>query len=106
MTKRNLDHIEPDLRKLARPISKLTLDPRQARNHDERSIAEIKSSLEAHGQKKPIVVAKDGMVIKAGNGTVQAAKLLGWTHVAAVVSDDADDVKRYLKEARDAAADE
>jgi len=93
--KPNLDHIEPDLRKLARPISKFKLDPKNAKKHDARSIAEIKTSLAAHGQKKPIVVAKDGMVIKAGNGTVRAAKLLGWSHIAAVVSADAD---RLLRE--------
>jgi hypothetical protein len=83
----DLSHIEPDLWSLARPIVEFVLDPHQAREHDERSIAEIKDSLRL-GQKKPIVVRRDGMIVEAGNGTVMAARELGWTHLAAVVSDD------------------
>lgn len=86
--------MEPDLRKLAVPIEKLKHDPKQAKSHDRRSIDAIKRSLEKHGQKKPIVVKKKGMQVKAGNGTLEAAKELGWTHIAAVVSNDPDKALR------------
>jgi hypothetical protein len=84
----DLNHIEPDLRPLAVPIDELRPDPHQARVHDGRSIDEIERSLREHGQKKPIVVERATGVVKAGNGTLEAARRLGWTHLAAVRSDD------------------
>jgi hypothetical protein len=94
--KMNLDHIETDLRPLACPIEKLKFDERQAKIHGVRSVEEIKRSLVFHGQKKPIVVERSTMQVKAGNGTLQAATELGWTHVAAVISDDADEELRQF----------
>jgi hypothetical protein len=82
-----LDHIEPDLRPLARPIEELLPDPYQAQDHDGRSIAEITRSLREHGQCKPVVVERATGHVKAGNGTLEAARGLGWTHLAAVMSD-------------------
>jgi DNA modification methylase len=69
-------------------VDDLNLDPANARVHGEKNIAAIKSSLAAFGQRKPIVVQKSGMIVRAGNGTVTAAKALGWTQIAAVVIDD------------------
>jgi hypothetical protein len=63
--------------------SDLKLDEKNFRTHDKRSIAAIASSLNRFGQLKPIVVDQHGIVI-AGNGTLQAARSLGWSHVAAV----------------------
>ena len=82
----NLNHITEDLKPLAIEVKKLTSDPANAMDHDERSIDEIKSSLVAFGQRKPIVcqVSKNGILIRAGNGTYEAAKQLGWEHIAAV----------------------
>jgi len=34
------------------------------------------------------VVQRSGMIVRAGNGRLAAAKALGWTHIAAVVVDD------------------
>lgn len=68
-------------------ISKLNLDPDNARKHDERNICTIKASLQRFGQLKPIVVQREGMLIRAGNGTVQAAQELGWKRIAAIVVD-------------------
>jgi len=54
----------------------------------------IAASLEEFGQLKPVVVKvnKDGTaVIIAGNHTVEAARLLGWTQIAAVSVTDMDD---------------
>lgn len=72
------------------PISELHSDPANARNHSERNIEAIKASLAKFGQRKPIVVQKSGMVVRAGNGTLAAAKALGWEAIAAVVVDDDD----------------
>ena len=86
----NLDHIHPQLRHLAVEIGLLTLDPENAREHPEPNLDAIKGSLARFGQRKAIVVRKQGMVVEAGNGTVVAAKQLGWTHVAAVVVDESE----------------
>ena len=67
-------------------ISSLRLDPANARKHDEKNLAAIKGSLKAFGQQKPIVISADGTVI-AGNGTLEAARALGWTDIAAVRSE-------------------
>lgn len=60
----------------------LANDPRNARVHDERNIASIMASLKEHGQRKNIVVDPDGTV-RAGNGTLEAAKRLGWEFIVA-----------------------
>lgn len=81
-------YIAEPLRPLALPIAKIALDPANARLHPDRNLGAIEASLRLYGQRKPIVVRRDGMVVEAGNGTLEAAKRLGWTHVAAVVVDD------------------
>jgi ParB-like chromosome segregation protein Spo0J len=48
----------------------------------------IVASLSRFGQRTPIVVQRKGMVVRAGNGRLEAAKRLGWQHIAAVVVDD------------------
>ena len=62
-------------------INSLTPDPANARRHDGKNLKAIASSLEKFGQRKPIVVTPDSIVV-AGNGTVEAAKSLGWTEIA------------------------
>jgi len=62
------------------PIDSLTLDPRNARLHNERNMAAITDSLRRFGQQKVIVVDADGVVL-AGNGTLAGAKALGWTQI-------------------------
>lgn len=61
-------------------------DPANLRIHNERSIAAIKASLARFGQQRPVLVDSRGVVV-AGNGTLEAARQLGWTHIAAVESD-------------------
>jgi len=58
-------------------IDSLKFDPRNARKHDDRNIKAIMDSLSKFGQQKAIVVGEGGVVI-AGNGTLEAAKRLGW----------------------------
>ncbi len=80
--------IAKGLRPLAVEIGDLTPDPRNARLHGDRNLAAIEASLRLYGQRKPLVVRREGMVVTAGNGTLEAARKLGWTHVAALVVDD------------------
>ena len=63
-------------------IEQLLLDPNNARKHSERNLSAIAASLEKFGQRKPIVI-HNGIVL-AGNGTIEAAKSLGWKEIAAV----------------------
>jgi site-specific DNA-methyltransferase (adenine-specific) len=54
--------------------------PKNARKHSKRNLNVIKKSLEECGQQKPIVIDAGNTVI-AGNGTLAAAKLLGWKEI-------------------------
>jgi hypothetical protein len=65
------------------PISTLMSDPANLRKHDARNIAAIKASLVEFGQVTPIVVDGKGIVRK-GNGTLAAARELGWQTIQAV----------------------
>ncbi|MCC6580070.1 MAG: hypothetical protein IT440_06475 [Phycisphaeraceae bacterium] len=78
-----LDWIEPSLRALAMPIEQIKPDPVNARSHPQANLSAILASLRVFGQQKPIVVGEDGICL-AGNGTLEAARKLGWTHLAAV----------------------
>ena len=70
-------------------IANLVLDPRNARKHDGNNLQAIAESLKQFGQRKPIVVW--GETVVAGNGTLVAAKSLGWTEITvARVPDDWD----------------
>lgn len=77
-------------------IDDLDLDPRNARKHDAKNLKAIADSLKQFGQRKPIVVW--GRTVVAGNGTMAAARSLGWTEITiARIPDDwtADQVKAY-----------
>ena len=64
-------------------IKDLTPDPQNARQHDEKNLKAIQGSLNQFGQRKPIVITEAGVIV-AGNGTVEAAKRLGWLKIDAV----------------------
>jgi DNA modification methylase len=70
-------------------IQKATLglkpDPNNARTHSKRNLEAIQASLSKFGQRKPIVVTQDGLIL-AGNGTFEAAVALGWHEIAVVVA--------------------
>ena len=57
------------------PVGDLKPDPDNARVHGSRNLGKI--------QQKPIVVDGNGVVL-AGNGTLEAAKKLGWKNIAVV----------------------
>jgi ParB family chromosome partitioning protein len=71
-------------------IADLVPDPANARKHPKRNIESIAHSLRLFGQRKPIVVQKSGMIVRAGNATLEAAKAIGWEEIAAVVVDEQD----------------
>lgn len=60
-------------------IDTLALDSDNARKHSDRNLLAIKESLSRFGQRKPIVVR--GSKVLAGNGTLEAARALGWTEI-------------------------
>jgi ParB-like chromosome segregation protein Spo0J len=64
-------------------VDNLSFDPSNARKHNLRNIEAIKASLAKFGQQKPIVISRENVVV-AGNGTLEAAKQLGWQTVQAV----------------------
>jgi site-specific DNA-methyltransferase (adenine-specific) len=64
-------------------IADLTPDPQNARQHDDKNLKAIMGSLKEFGQRKPIVITEAGTIV-AGNGTVEAARRLGWTDIEVV----------------------
>jgi ParB-like chromosome segregation protein Spo0J len=60
-------------------IKSLTLDPENARTHSKKNIDAIAGSLTTFGQRRPLVVWGD--IVIAGNGTVEAAKSIGWEKI-------------------------
>jgi ParB-like chromosome segregation protein Spo0J len=87
-TKKGPDYITAQLWPLALPIGDLLEDPSNARLHNEQNINAIKSSLQKFGQRKPIVLNKQTGIVLAGNGTLTAARALGWEYLATVIVDD------------------
>lgn len=67
-------------------IEDLKFDNENARKHSKKNLDAIKASLRMFGQRKPIVV-HNGVVI-AGNGTLEAAKSLGWGQIEVVRTPD------------------
>jgi DNA modification methylase len=64
-------------------ISELSCDPANARKHPDRNIETIVASLKRFGQQKPIVIDSTN-VVRAGNGTLEAARSMGWTEIDCV----------------------
>lgn len=98
MSKKNdvVAKVPPQLQKLLVPIDSLVPDPHNVRMHDARNLEAIRASYEEHGQRKPIVVKLPERIIVAGNGQIEAARLLGWTHIAAVlIEEDMRSARRF-----------
>ena len=66
-------------------VNDLSNDPANARKHNDRNIEAIIASLRRFGQQKPIVIDKSN-VVRAGNGTLEAARRLGWDKIDCVVT--------------------
>ncbi len=68
------------------PIDSIHLDPANVRVHPEDNLAGIKASLARFGQQRPLLVDSAG-IVRAGNGTLMAARELGWSEIAIVRTD-------------------
>lgn len=75
-----------DERRIA--IADLAPDKRNARKHNRFNLEAIAASLQRFGQRTKLVVRRDGMVVLKGNGTLAAAKMLGWEHLDCLLVDD------------------
>ena len=64
-------------------IDSIHIDPANLRMHPARNLDTIKASLARFGQQKPIVVDGNG-ICRAGNGTLEAARALGWAKIDVV----------------------
>ena len=74
--------VAPDVRVVR--LDTLYPDPDNVRVHPDANLKAIRDSLTAFGQQRPLVVMADGLVL-AGNGTLEAARQLGWQHIAVQV---------------------
>ena len=74
------------------PIETLIKDPKNAKLHTDLDINAIAASLGAFGQQTPIVINAERVIIK-GNGTYEAARKLGWSHVY-TVSTELDEIEQ------------
>src|SRR5262245_28982840 len=85
----DLSHIAPGLRHLAVPVSQLTLMVGNPRAHPAKNLEAIKAALVEYGQVETILVNRRGQPWEVihGNGRLQAALELGWSHVAAHIID-------------------
>ena len=83
------DQIHPDLEPLAFDIELLNPLPGNPRKGD---VEAVKRSYATFGQRKPIVVRREGEggIVIAGNHQLQAAKALGWKRIAVIFTDDDD----------------
>ena len=77
-------------------INEVLQHPQNVRIHSKKNLDIIKNSLEEFGQTKPILVQKSTMYVIAGNGTLQAAKALGWETIQAHILDLTDDKANAL----------
>jgi len=78
-----------------RSVADHSRDPANARKHNDRNIEAIIASLWRFGQQKPIVIDSTG-VVRAGNGTLEAAKRLDWESIDCVVTSlNGSDAKAY-----------
>ena len=76
------------------PLEKIQPNRQQPRQHfDQESIAELASSIRAHGILQPIVVSRtpDGFELIAGHRRVLASRVAGKTSIPAVVREDVRD---------------
>ncbi len=81
------EKIQEDLLPLAIDIDSPVLNPRNAREHPEENLDQIKLSLMVYGQCKPVVINKNTGIIEAGNGMVLSARALGWKRIAVARAD-------------------
>src|SRR5688500_8549876 len=91
------EYIAADLRARAVPIETLQHAPDNARRHAHADLWALADSLRL-GQRKPVVAKRTyrglSSGVLAGNGTLTAARRLGWSHLAVTWFDGTDDEAR------------
>jgi len=75
---------QPRIEVTQRLVVELQMDPRNARTHSKKQIAQLLSSIATFGFVNPILVDANGKVI-AGHGRLEAARQLGMTTVPTIV---------------------
>jgi ParB-like nuclease domain len=65
---------------IERPVASLKPYPGNARTHSKKQVRQIADSIKRFGFTNPVLVSDEGEII-AGHGRVEAARLLGITHV-------------------------
>lgn len=93
------------LRPFLKPIADLIPDADNVRRHSTRNIEQIRASLEMLGQHRLAVeqLRPDGSrVVRVGNGMLEAAIKLGWTHLAVdtIAEDDTRATLRAISDNR------
>lgn len=83
-------HIHESLRHLAVRIDDLVHDPKNARKHNDRNLFAIRESLKRFGFRQPLVVQKQGMIVRSGNGRLQVARELGWASVPCLIVEESE----------------
>lgn len=68
-------------------LSELKLDLNNLRGHGESEIDLIVRSLTIFGQFKPLIVNKNTMQVKIGNGRLMAMRKMGWTEADCILID-------------------
>src|SRR5215469_14669469 len=66
-----------------RPVTALTANPRNARTHDDKQVAQIGASMRQFGFTNPILIDDKGMVL-AGHARLAAARELGQNTVPTI----------------------
>src|SRR5215208_1212073 len=74
-------------------IDQIKTNPHTARTHSNKQIAQIADSVRAFGFTTPILIDENGVLL-AGHGRLEAAKLLGWKTVPAVIVAGLSDAKK------------
>lgn len=69
------------------PIEKLVQDPKNENVHSEKQIKALAKIIEINGFRAPLVVSKRSGYVIAGNGRLDAAKLLGMTELPVIYQD-------------------
>jgi DNA modification methylase len=79
------------------PVSRLQVNPQNARIHSKHQVRQIAASIEEFGFTNPVLIDKNDMVV-AGHGRVAAAQLLGRSHVPTIRLENLspDQVRAYV----------
>lgn len=79
-------------------IAAVTINRDERQRRELTNLDELAESLKLNGLIEPILVTRDELVLIAGERRIAAAKLLGWTHIAAQFQDEIEPAKLRILE--------